>query len=202
MFEDFRLKVFMAVATEGSFTKAAVVLGISQPAVSQNIAELEKSSGRKFFERLRGEVHLTPQGEIFREYAVKMLALGESASNMFSNLQSCAVKISVSEELYAYYLAPALESFITVHPEIVIERAIFEDADLTFILQPSSDSAFEVPSESIARLRISVSGTPKMGDYKATHEKTKYFDVLFRPTPAFACTRVCRVLKDYLASLL
>ena len=45
MFEDFRLKVFMAVATEGSFTKAAAVLGISQPAVSQNIAELEKSSG-------------------------------------------------------------------------------------------------------------------------------------------------------------
>ena len=202
MFEDFRLKVFMAVATEGSFTKAAAVLGISQPAVSQNIAELEKSSGRKFFERLRGEVHLTPQGEIFREYAVKMLALGKSASNMFSNLQSSAVKISVSEELYAYYLAPALESFITVHPEIIIERAIFEDADLTIKLQPSSDSAFEVPSESIARIRVSLSGAPKMGDYKATHERTKYFDVLFRPTPVFACTRVCRVLKDYLASLL
>ena len=202
MFEDFRLKVFMAVAAEGSFTKAAAVLGISQPAVSQNIAELEKSSGRRFFERLRGEVHLTPQGEVFREYALKMLALGESAGNMFSNLQPCSVKISVSEELYAYYLAPALESFITVHSGIVIERAIFEDADLTVLLQPSSDSAFEVSSESIARLRISVSGTPKMGDYKATHEKTKYFDVIFRPTPAFACTRVCRVLKDYLASLL
>jgi molybdenum-dependent DNA-binding transcriptional regulator ModE len=202
MFEDFRLKVFMAVATEGSFTKAAAVLGISQPAVSQNIAELEKSSGRKFFERLRGEVHLTPEGEVFREYAVKMLALGKSASNMFSNLQSSAVKISVSEELYAYYLAPALESFITVHPEIIIERAIFEDADLTIKLQPSPDSAFEVPSESIARIRVSLSGAPKMGDYKATHERTKYFDVLFRPTPVFACTRVCRVLKDYLASLL
>ncbi len=202
MFEDFRLKVFMAVAAEGSFTKAAVSLGISQPAVSQNIAELEKASGRKLFERLRGEVQLTPQGEVFREYAVKMLALCDSAVNMFGTLPPCSVKLSVSEDLYAYYLAPALESFITVHPEITIERAIFDDADLTVALQPSSDSAFEIPSESIARLRISLSNTPKMGDYKATHEKSKYFDVMFRPTPAFACTRVCRVLKDYLASLL
>lgn len=202
MFEDFRLKVFMAVAAESSFTKAAVSLGISQPAVSQNIAELEKASGRKLFERLRGEVQLTPQGEVFREYAVKMLALCDSAANMFGTLPPCSVKLSVSEDLYAYYLAPALESFITVHPEIVIERAIFDDADLTVTLQPSSDSAFEIPSESIARLRISLSNTPKMGDYKATHEKSKYFDVMFRPTPAFACTRVCRVLKDYLASLL
>jgi hypothetical protein len=202
MFEDFRLKVFMSVASEGSFTKAAASLGISQPAVSQNIAELEKTTGRKLFERLRGEVQLTAQGEVFRAYAVKMLSLSESASNMFGTIQPCSLKISVSEELYAYYLAPAFESFITVHPEIIIERAIFEDADLTIKLQPSSDSAFEVPSESIARIRVSLSGAPKMGDYKATHERTKYFDVLFRPTPAFACTRVCRVLKDYLASLL
>ena len=42
MFEDSRIKVFMAVAEEHSFTLAAKSLGISQPAVSQNIAEIEK----------------------------------------------------------------------------------------------------------------------------------------------------------------
>ena len=45
MLEDFRLKVFMAVAEEGSFTRAAKSLGVTQPAVSQNIAELEKQTG-------------------------------------------------------------------------------------------------------------------------------------------------------------
>ena len=59
MLEDFRLKVFMAVASEGSFTKAASVLGVSQPAVSQNVADLERMTGVKLFERLRGEVNLT-----------------------------------------------------------------------------------------------------------------------------------------------
>jgi addiction module HigA family antidote len=72
MLEDFRLKVFVTVASEGSFTKAAAVLGVSQPAVSQNVAELEKLSGFKLFERLRGEVVLTPQGVVFKEFAERI----------------------------------------------------------------------------------------------------------------------------------
>ena len=202
MLEDFRLKVFMTVAQEGSFTKAAAVLGVSQPAVSQNIADLEKTFGCRLFERLRGEVLLTPQGEIFREYAVKMLRLSDSVSNLFCPFQPCSVKISASEELYVYFLAPLLESFIKIHPEVVFERTIFENADLTLKLQPSPDSTFDISPDSIARVRISVSPVPKMGDYKATHEKSKYFDVLFQPSPVFACTRLCRFLKDYFASLL
>ena len=45
MLEDFKLKVFMAIAETGSFTKAAKVLGVSQPAISQNISALEKELG-------------------------------------------------------------------------------------------------------------------------------------------------------------
>ena len=51
MLEDFKLKVFVEVAREKSFTRAASALSISQPAVSQNIAELEKQLGTKL---LRG----------------------------------------------------------------------------------------------------------------------------------------------------
>mgnify|MGYP003456747741 CR=1 FL=1 len=58
MLEDFRLKVFKAVAENRSFTKAAAVLRITQPAVSQNIAELEKTVGAKLFDRLKGETVL------------------------------------------------------------------------------------------------------------------------------------------------
>ena len=200
MLEDFRLKVFMAVAQEGSFTKAAAVLGVTQPAVSQNVADLEKLTGCKLFDRLRGEVVLTKQGLIFKEYAVKMLSLCESAGSMFSSLSSYSVKISASEELYVHYLAPALESFVAVHPEIAFERAIFDDADLTLVLKPSPDSPFEQPADSIARLRMSVSPAPKMGEYKLSIERTSYFDILYQPSPAFACTRLCRVLKDYLTT--
>lgn len=201
MLEDFRLKVFMAVASEGSFTKAAAFLGVTQPAVSQNIADLEKVTGRKLFDRLRGEVVLTAQGEVFKDYATRMLAICGAADNLFSTFQASSVKISASEELYAYYLAPALESFIAIHPEIVFERSIFEDADLTIALQPSPESLFERHPDSIARMRMSLSSVPEIGNYRPACEKTMYFDILFRPSPVFSCTRLCRVLKEYLTSL-
>lgn len=200
MLEDFRLKVFVTVASEGSFTKAAAVLGVSQPAVSQNVAELEKLSGVKLFERLRGEVVLTPQGVVFKEYAERILKTCSSAAVAFAKTSTTVVRVSASEEVFSLYLAPALEKFMTVHPEVSFERAMFEDADVAVVLKKASDSPFEIPSDSIARIRVSISPVPKMGDYKVTHEKSSYFDLLWQPTPAFACTQFCRIMKEILTS--
>ena len=74
MFEDFRLRVFTQVALLGSFTAAAKALGVSQPAVSQHIAELEKSAGGKLFERERGSVSLTARGRLLLEHAERILS--------------------------------------------------------------------------------------------------------------------------------
>ncbi len=69
MLEDNRIKVFLTVLECGNFSAAAVKLGISQPAVSQNIAELERLLGVQLMERGRGEVSLTEQGRLFEGYA-------------------------------------------------------------------------------------------------------------------------------------
>ena len=82
MLEDFRLKVFMAVAQERSFTRASNLLGISQPAVSQNVAELEKGLGVRLFERMKGDTVMTPEGEVFMTYAKKLLEEAAAAENM------------------------------------------------------------------------------------------------------------------------
>ena len=201
--EDFRLKIFMTVAAEGSFTKAASALGISQPAVSQNISELEKTTGVRLFERLRGEVILTDQGKVFMDYAERILSSYAEASRMFAILPSANVKISVSEEINAYLVAPIIEKFTKVHPEITFERVLFEEADLVISMAPSPDNPFDIYPDSIAKVRISMSPAPKkMGDFAATHENTSYFDVLYKPSATFASTKVCRVLRDYFASLL
>ena len=73
MQEDFRLRVFVTLAEQGSFTLAAKTLGISQPAVSQHITALEKSLGTELFSRNRGEVTLTDAGRSFMKYAEKIL---------------------------------------------------------------------------------------------------------------------------------
>lgn len=200
MLEDFRLKVFMTVAQQKSFTKAASVLGVSQPAVSQNIAELEKTFGVRLFERLKGETLLTQQGEVFMEYAGKLLADTKAVSDMFVKLQPATVRVAASEELYTYLLSPALENFRKIHPEITFERCIFSDADLTLSLKPSTGSPYDIPADSIARIRMSVYPAPKLGDLSATQEKTSYLDVIFLPSQAFSCTKLCRLIKDFIIS--
>lgn len=203
MLEDFRLQVFMAVCRERSFTKAAAELGVSQPAVSQNIAELERVVGMKLFERLRGEIALTGEGEVFKDYAEKLLASCAGLDSMFAKLPAATVRISASEELYNYMVSPALESFRKIHPEIIFERALFEDADLVISLKPVPSTAYDIPADSIARIRMSIFPTPTVGSVlggtsTSSLETTSYFDVLFQPTPLFSCTRLCRLIREFL----
>ena len=73
MLEDFRLRVFLKVAECGSFTEAARSLGVTQPAVSQNVAQLELAVGEPLFERARGSVTLTGRGRLFLGYARRIL---------------------------------------------------------------------------------------------------------------------------------
>ena len=71
--EDFRLRVFVTVAELGSFSAAARELGVSQPAVSQNVAELERQVGTALFERNKSSLSITPAGENLKKYAAEIL---------------------------------------------------------------------------------------------------------------------------------
>ena len=88
MLEDFRLKVFAEVARCGSFTEAAVKLGVTQPAVSQNIAELEKRTGEPLFVRKRGSVTLTAQGELFSLMAGRIISGYDALNAVFEDYPS------------------------------------------------------------------------------------------------------------------
>ena len=79
MLSDFRLKVFLAVATEKSFSRAAYSLGISQPAVSQKISSLEAELGTPLFSRAHGDISLTEKGRILLPYAKRIVSIDEAA---------------------------------------------------------------------------------------------------------------------------
>ena len=138
--EDYRIKVFMAVCSAGSFTKAAERLGITQPAVSQNIAELEKYIGTSVFSRSGGKVSLTPQGEIFRRSAEKI----EKACNDLDNL---FMKGCPHTGEYRVYFSPVareclkgrvMEYVRTLFPELtIILTEKMEDAEISVISAPS-----------------------------------------------------------------
>lgn len=99
MFEDFRLRIFLTLAETRSFTAAAKELGISQPAVSQNIAELEKTLGEQLFERKRGEVALTDKGMLFKGYAGQILHwYGAAVKAMKTGDDAVTIKLDESSD--------------------------------------------------------------------------------------------------------
>lgn len=124
MIEDFRLRVFAAVAEKGSFTLAAKALGISQPAVSQNVAELEKDLGKELFSRRRGAVSLTAAGRTFLEYADKILYWYSAAGEMFAggkDIKERRVRIASDIFIKEYLLPDVLRSILSVNGSIVFE---------------------------------------------------------------------------------
>ena len=168
MLQDFRLKVFLALAGEKSFTEAAKKLGISQPAVSQNIAELEKGLGVNLFQRLRGETLLSPEGEIFKRYAEKILQAAADAELMFSPMDVTSVRIATSMDIYTYYILPVIKGFMTVHPEVAID-----------LVPPVSDE-----HDVFITVRPSVEG-----------EEPSSLKLVYIPKQAFAFTKTCMVLE-------
>lgn len=122
MFEDFRLRIFMAVAEKGSFTLTAKTLGVSQPAVSQNIAELEKSLGAELFLRRKGSVTLTPKGAAFKEYAGRILYWYTATEMMFGPEGKLSankpVRLSADGFIASHILPQALSKLLAFNPSL------------------------------------------------------------------------------------
>ena len=92
MLEDFRLKVYQTVLQTGSFTAAARQLGISQPAVSKNISELEKFAGVRLLDRSKAGVNPTPDGERMLEMAREVSMAYGKINNRFANPESTLLR--------------------------------------------------------------------------------------------------------------
>lgn len=136
MLEDFRLRVFVTVAEQKSFSKAAQLLGISQPAVSQHVSELEKQLGTKLFRRQHGVTSLTPAGEVFEKYSSRILADYKEVTTLFGTLPEKVVKVWAAEEVYDHVMDQLLSDFSIVHPEVTFVKSFADDADLQVSLMP------------------------------------------------------------------
>jgi DNA-binding transcriptional LysR family regulator len=69
-----QFEVFLAVVKAGSFRVAADAMHLSQPALSQHVAEMEGELGARLFDRLGRKVALTEAGRILEEHALRLFA--------------------------------------------------------------------------------------------------------------------------------
>ena len=87
------LKIFKTVADLGGMSKAAKELHITQPSISQAIAELEKYYGVKLFERLSQKIYLTKEGELMLSFSRHIL---DSFEQMEASMNQAVEKSSLS----------------------------------------------------------------------------------------------------------
>jgi DNA-binding transcriptional LysR family regulator len=120
---NFRLQVFHSVATNLSFTRAAKELFITQPAVTNNIKELENRLSVSLFDREQNGISLTKAGEILFKYTEQAFAEYKKLEydlGLLKNAFSGRLKIGASTTIEQYVLPPILANFKQKHPDIEI----------------------------------------------------------------------------------
>lgn len=97
-----QLKYVIEVARSRSISKAAQVLFISQPSLSNALKELEKEIGIKIFSRTNKGIHVTKEGSEFLGYARQVLEQAELLENRYSNNAASQHHFAVSAQHYAF----------------------------------------------------------------------------------------------------
>lgn len=118
------LNAFVAVAREGSFTRAAARLGVSQSALSQAIRNLEERIQIRLLNRTTRNVSPTEAGErLLSEVAPALEQIDRGFARLESLRERPAGTIRISADEYAIHtlLWPALERFLRLYPEIDVE---------------------------------------------------------------------------------
>src|SRR5438445_9748480 len=116
------LQVFLMVAREGSFSRAAERLYRTQPAVSLAIRKLEGGLGQPLFVRGARPVRLTDAGTLLRDYAERLINLRDEVKKGLSELTGLnrgELSLGVNESSI-HALLPALGQFRKLHPGIQI----------------------------------------------------------------------------------
>ena len=117
-------KVFYEVVINGSISKAASSMYISQPAVTQSIKNLEEKLGGKLLIRTKKGIVLTEEGKILFNYikkGVENFNNGENAFLNYLNLDSGSIRIGASTTITRNIVMPYLEKFHLKYPKVDIK---------------------------------------------------------------------------------
>jgi LysR family transcriptional regulator, hydrogen peroxide-inducible genes activator len=151
-----QLRYFVAIAETGGFTRAAERCGVTQPSLSQQIAELEKALKQQLFDRLGRKVLLTEAGRALLPRATAILAaVDETQRSMREGLDPGHGRLAVGAipTIAPYVLPPVLRSFLRRYPDVqmhlredltqhVLEAVGGGDLDLALVAMPVTDDRF------------------------------------------------------------
>jgi DNA-binding transcriptional LysR family regulator len=113
------LRAFVAVVETGSATGAAVLLNLTQAAVSQQLKRLEELFGTELFERHHKRLALRPNGERLLTHAHRLIALNDEVFGaMSAPAYEGEVRLGVPHDIVGPYLPPILRRFDKAWPRV------------------------------------------------------------------------------------
>ncbi len=128
------LAAFLAVATTGSFSRAAEQLHLTQPAISKRIAMLEQQLNTRLFDRIGRKVALTEAGRALKPRAQEVLGLlndtRRALSNLSDNVQG-RLSMATSHHIGLHRLPPVLREFTRAYPDVALDIQ-FLDSEVAY----------------------------------------------------------------------
>lgn len=168
-----QLRIFLAVAEQLHFTRAAELLYVTQPAVSAAIQSLEEAYGVKLFHRIGRRVEIAEAGKLLKIEAQKILdqvALAERGLRELNNLQRGELKLGTSLTIGNYWLPEKISRFKQQYPGITVNctlgnadeicegtaTGLFDFGLVTGGVKPDLKSALDIEIVGEDRLQIVV----------------------------------------------
>lgn len=140
-----KLKIFIEVVKEESFTKAAKQLYMTQPAISKAILELEQEANTLLFERFPKKITLTPAGKNLLLKAKRLVTLHDELQNELSHLEKDATlrigsSITIANEMLTSLIKQLQNKFNDLHIEIeiaivptILQKLELNEIDIAFV---------------------------------------------------------------------
>jgi DNA-binding transcriptional LysR family regulator len=162
------IRTFVEVVRTGSFSEAALVLGVNQATVSRRIAHIEEDAHMTLFERSVGGATLLPEAE---ELAESALRVGRHAQEFAEILGSfgatnAAVRVKATERVYNYMLTPLmtgvhmgpLQEVMARRPELLmpgirlVSAEAGGEAEISLVWSPPGEMPEADPDDKVRRL--------------------------------------------------
>ena len=139
-----QLRYVLVLAHEGSFSKAADTLGITQPSLSQYIKKIEKEQGVELFDRTGVDVRVTDAGRVYIEAGRKILDLEQQMKRKFEDLSSYrsgSIVIGVSPHRCIHLMPEIVKRFQRLYPGL---HLVIEERSGTSLLDDAEHGLFDL----------------------------------------------------------
>ena len=153
---DYRVETFLTVCQTRNYTRAAQMLNITQPAVSQHIKYLEEYFGVKLFDMKGKMIYLTSEGEeVYHLARIFNLNITKLIEHLLTDTGSKEISVGATKTIGEFIMPPIIAAYVKEYPNRImkmkvdststlLEKVKYGELDFAFIEGPFDEQEFNV----------------------------------------------------------